>query len=209
MNTRLIVKYQITVEVDEQQLREVTEDRESSVQFLVEQEAGWMSASGISVVKVEELPGDHNRKESFYNQLESFISLTNRLLPERSLLQCWVEYPEVISLVFEGEYDYDREGTFFAPRNLKKIEFVNEAARVNLIKRMMIVDDWTEEEIYNYQPDNCEWLDTLWGGVPEFVSPELCGQVLERPADPVLEITNIDRQIDRALIALAQYQQSS
>ena len=47
------MRFKITVEVDEQQLREVAEDRQSSVQFLVEQEAGWMNPSGIRVKKIE------------------------------------------------------------------------------------------------------------------------------------------------------------
>ena len=203
------MRFQITVEVDEQQLRESTEDQESSVQLLLEQEAGWISASGVILEKVEAMGESHKDSASFYDQLETFIALVNCLLPERSLLQCWVDYSEIKKLVFEGEYDYDREGTFFAPRNLKEIEFVDEAARINLIERLLIVEDLTNEENSNYQIENHQWLEALWCGVPDFVSPQLCGQVLERPADPVLEITNIDRQIDRALIALAQYQQSS
>jgi hypothetical protein len=47
------MKYKLIVEIDEEALREAADDHESSVENLIEREAGWMSGSGIGVLSVE------------------------------------------------------------------------------------------------------------------------------------------------------------
>ena len=62
-------KFKLTIEVDEEQLRGATGDNESSVEFLVEQEMGWVSQSGISVVDMEEIPDDDQYADDLANSI--------------------------------------------------------------------------------------------------------------------------------------------
>ena len=50
------MNYKLTIEVDEAKLREATSDNESSVEFLIGQEMGWVEDSGIYLTNTEKFP---------------------------------------------------------------------------------------------------------------------------------------------------------
>lgn len=55
--------YIIKVSVDEAALRAATDDNESSVDFLVMQEMGWVEDSGIYALEVEKQPDYDERAD--------------------------------------------------------------------------------------------------------------------------------------------------
>ena len=55
------MKYTIIVSADEETLRDICEDQESSIEGLIEREAGWMSGSGIGTHDVLQLPTDEDQ----------------------------------------------------------------------------------------------------------------------------------------------------
>lgn len=50
------MNYKLSVVVDEAKLREATGDNESSIEFLIGQEMGWVEDSGIHLTYTEKLP---------------------------------------------------------------------------------------------------------------------------------------------------------
>ncbi len=62
-------KFTLTIEVDEAQLRGATGDNESSVEFLVNQEMGWVVQSGISVIDMEEVPDYDDYADELANSI--------------------------------------------------------------------------------------------------------------------------------------------
>ncbi len=50
------MNYKLTIEVDEARLREATGDNESSIEFLISQEMGWVEDSGIYLTDTEKMP---------------------------------------------------------------------------------------------------------------------------------------------------------
>ncbi len=62
------MKYSIIVSTDEETLRNERDDNESSVEFLIEQEAGWMSGSGISAENCLPFPEDTEEDQQFVDQ---------------------------------------------------------------------------------------------------------------------------------------------
>lgn len=49
------MNYKLTVVVDEAKLREATGDNESSIEFLIGQEMGWVEDSGIHLEGIDRL----------------------------------------------------------------------------------------------------------------------------------------------------------
>jgi len=56
------MKYSIIVSADEQDLREATGMEETSAEGMIENEAGWMSQSGIQTHDVLQLPTDDDQQ---------------------------------------------------------------------------------------------------------------------------------------------------
>lgn len=63
------MNYKLTVVVDEAKLREATGDNESSIEFLIGQEMGWVEDSGIHLTDTEKLPDWDEYAEELANNI--------------------------------------------------------------------------------------------------------------------------------------------
>lgn len=63
------MNYKLTIVVDEAKLREATQDKDSSVEFLIGQEMGWAEDSGIHLTDIEKVPDWDEYAEELANSV--------------------------------------------------------------------------------------------------------------------------------------------
>lgn len=96
--------------------------------------------------------------------------------------------------MFTCSHSYD-EGNF---AYLNRIEFVSEAAKIDLGKRLKT--PYAQDS--DYELDSEEWVESLRGEIPAFVTMEMIDRPLQRPADVDFELAQIDAEMRQSLQSL-------
>ena len=121
--------------------------------------------------------------------------LLERTATQRTLLRFWLDFPEVESLTFQGDFEYDDEGGYFRSISLASISFINIEAREALLSRL----DGGSETI-DGDPD---WDELLFRGDSLDIDEDIWCEKLLRPADPAAELSALNAQLREALLTAA------
>jgi hypothetical protein len=122
--------------------------------------------------------------------------LLNRTETQRTLLQFWLDFPEVESLTFQGNFEYDDEGGYVRCISLADISFVSDEAMGKLRTRLNHSNTDSDEH-----PD---WEELIFQSCLPDIEEALWCEKLVRPAHPEREITAVNAKIRDAVLSVAR-----
>jgi hypothetical protein len=122
--------------------------------------------------------------------------LLERTATPRTLLRLWLDFPEVESLTFQGDFEYDDEGGYLRCISLAAISFISTEARDALLSRLD-----GDSETRTGDPD---WDELLFQGYSLDIDEDLWCEKLLRPADPAAELAALNAQLREALLTAAR-----
>ncbi|EAZ89163.1 hypothetical protein CY0110_31715 [Crocosphaera chwakensis CCY0110] len=123
--------------------------------------------------------------------IEKVEVILKRTETKRFLLHIWIQYPEIKSLTFEDNYEYDDNGSYFRYIFLNQIEFINEEAKEDLHERL------DPDDIFDEEPE--DWKEMIFDGIQPIVDPESMLQTFTRPENPQKELDNLIAEISQVI----------
>lgn len=120
-------------------------------------------------------------------QIDSLETLLKQTETHRYLLELWIDYPEIKTLTFEDNYEYDDDGSYYRVVKLNDIEFISDEAMETLHERL-------DKEGY-YDDETEAWQIMLFDYEQPNVDPQSMLKAFERPEDPEMKLQEIMSQI--------------
>jgi hypothetical protein len=121
-------------------------------------------------------------------------TLLIRTETQRTLLQFWLNFPEVESLTFQGDFEYDDEGGYVRCISLAAISFVSDEAMKALRARL--------DKDNTHSDENPDWDELIFQNCLPDIDEDLWCEKLVQPEHPEQEIAAVNAQI-REAVALA------
>lgn len=123
-------------------------------------------------------------------------ALLNRTETQRTLLQFWLDFPEVESLTFQGDFEYNDEGGYVRCISLAAISFVSDEAKSALVTRLDRNNTHCEE--------NPDWEELIFQSCLPDIDEDLWCEKLLRPDRPEQELAALNAQIRDAVLSAAR-----
>jgi hypothetical protein len=123
-------------------------------------------------------------------------ALLNRTETQRTLLQFWLDFTEVESLTFQGDFEYNDEGGYVRCISLAAISFVSDEAMKALRTRLDTNNTHSDE--------NPDWDELIFQNCLPDIDEDLWCEKLVRPEHPEQEIASINAQIRDAVLSAAR-----
>jgi len=123
-------------------------------------------------------------------------ALLNRTETQRTLLQFWLDFPEVESLTFQGDFEYDDEGGYVRCISLAAISFVSDEAMKALRARL--------DKDNTYSDENPDWEELIFQSCLPDIDEDLWCEKLVRPEEPEQEIVSLNAKIRDAVLSAAR-----
>ncbi len=123
--------------------------------------------------------------------IENVEAILKRTETRRYLLGIWVQFPEIKSLTFEDNYEYDDNGSYYRVVFLNHIEFISEDAKVALHEKL------DTEDLYD--DSNESWQELIFDGIQPIVDPESMLETFDRPDDPHQELNDLIADISQVI----------
>jgi hypothetical protein len=120
----------------------------------------------------------------------------NRTETQRTLLQFWLNFPEVESLTFQGDFEYNDEGGYVRCISLVAISFVSDEAMKALRTRL--------DPNNTHSDENPDWDELIFQNCLPDIDEDLWCEKLVRPEQPEQEIASINAQIRDAVLSAAR-----
>jgi len=120
----------------------------------------------------------------------------NRTETQRTLLQFWLNFPEVESLTFQGDFEYDDEGGYVRCISLAAISFVSDEAMKALRTRL--------DPNNTHSDENPDWDELIFQNCLPDIDEDLWCEKLVRPDHPEQEIAAVNAQIREAVLSAAR-----
>lgn len=146
----------------------------------------------------EEVVVTDTEKSSPQEQLkiiEDIDALLVRTSTQRFLLDFWIKYPEIKSVMFEDCYEYDDNGDYFQIIFLSDIEFVSEEAKQGLVDRL------NDSDLFDDYSDLETWQRLLLEDCTPDIDGEHIKRTLTRPENPEKEIAAIVDEVRQFISA--------
>lgn len=123
--------------------------------------------------------------------IEKVEAILKRTETKRSLLGIWLQFPEIKSLTFEDNYEYDDKGSYYRVIFLNDIEFTSEEAKSALHEKL------DTEDLYD--DSNESWQEMIFDGIEPSVDPESMLEAFERPENPQKELDDLIAEISQVI----------
>jgi hypothetical protein len=123
-------------------------------------------------------------------------ALLNRTETQRTLLQFWLDFPEVESMIFDGSFESNDEGGYVRCISLAAVSFVSDEAMKALRARLDRNNTHCEE--------NPDWDELIFQSCLPDIDEALWCEKLLRPEHPEQEIAALNAQIRDAVLSAAR-----
>jgi hypothetical protein len=123
-------------------------------------------------------------------------ALLNRTETQRTLLQFWLDFPEVESLTFQGDFEYDDEGGYVRCIYLVAISFVSDEAMKALRARL--------DKDNTYSDENPDWDELIFQSCLPDIDEDIWCEKLVRTEQPEQEIASLNAKIRDAVLSAAR-----
>jgi hypothetical protein len=123
-------------------------------------------------------------------------ALLNRTETQRTLLQFWLDFPEVESLTFQGDFEYDDEGGYVRCISLVAISFVSDEAMKALRARL--------DKDNTYSDENPDWDELIFQSCLPDIDEDIWCEKLVRTEQPEQEIASLNAKIRDAVLSAAR-----